>query len=223
MMDSQVFAGTYEDAAGVEAITWRLEGSDRCGIPRLEVSTTIRAVPVWGFDFDGLEPADPHDPRARTLTLNSAGELHDCVLGGDLPCSVIVAGQRRDAAIRFALDLRHDAEAEPHRSSNLRLSMAIDTAIIQVTDEWFEDGLLRLQDALPPHIQLMCCVTCQYSDYSPAGHGLMGMRCHRDAKQRYLAVKSKADYWSVPVTEEVPETYRCPDYQRRIAGTGYRG
>jgi hypothetical protein len=40
----------------------------------------------------------------------------------------------------------------------------------------------------------MCCVTCLYSDYSPGGHGLTGMRCHRDAKVQYLAVKSKAAY-----------------------------
>jgi hypothetical protein len=67
-------------------------------------------------------------------------------------------------------------------------------------------------------------VTCLYSDYSPAGHGLRGMRCHRGAKERYLAVRSKADYWSVPVTEEVPETYLCPEYQprARLAGGARR-
>jgi hypothetical protein len=58
---------------------------------------------------------------------------------------------------------------------------------------------------------------------SQGGHGLMGMRCHRDAKQQYLAVTSKRDYWSVPVTEVVTETYLCPEYQRRVPGTGYRG
>lgn len=222
-MDPQVLAGTYEDATGTEEIVWRIEGSDRFGIPRLEISTTIREVPVWGFDFDGLEPVHERDPRAGALALNSAGELHDCVLGGDLPCSAIVAGQQRAVAIRFALDLRPGPEALPDRPKNLRLSMAIDGAMFQVTDEWFEDGLLRLQETLPPHVRLMCCVTCLYSDYSPGGHGLTGMRCHRDAKEQYLAVRSKADYWSVPVTEEVPETYLCPEYQRRIAGTGYRG
>ena len=222
-VDPQVFAGTYDDAIGIEEIVWRLEDSNRYGLPRLEISTTIRQVPVWGFDFDGLEPVDERDPPAGVLTLNSAGELHDCVLGGDLPCSAIVVGQRRDVAIRFTLDLRHDPDGRSDRPGNLRLSMDLDGALFQVTDDWFEDGLLRLQDTLPPHVRLMCCLTCLYSDYSPGGHGLMGMRCHRDAKQRYLAVRSKADYWNVPVTEEVPETYLCPEYQRRVAGTGYRG
>jgi hypothetical protein len=76
---------------------------------------------------------------------------------------------------------------------------------------------------LPSDARLMCCVSCLYSDYSPDGHGLMGMRCHRDAKEQHLAVRSKADYWSVPVTEEVPETYLCPECQCRVPGTGYRG
>ena len=43
------------------------------------------------------------------------------------------------------------------------------------------------------------------------------------AKSQYLAVRNKADYWSVPVTEEVPETYLCHERQRRIPGAGYRG
>lgn len=49
------------------------------------------------------------------------------------------------------------------------------------------------------------------------------MRCHRGAKAQYLAVISKRDYWSVPVTEDVMETYVCSDYERRVPGTGYRG
>ena len=49
------------------------------------------------------------------------------------------------------------------------------------------------------------------------------MRCHRDAKPQYLAVRSKAEYWGVPVTEDVPETYLCDEYERRVPGTGYRG
>jgi hypothetical protein len=40
---------------------------------------------------------------------------------------------------------------------------------------------------------------------------------------RLVAVRSKADYWQVPITEEVPETHLCPEYERRVPGTGYRG
>ena len=59
-------------------------------------------------------------------------------------------------------------------------------------------------------------------DYSPQGYGLVGIRCHRDAKAQYLAARSKHDFWRVPWTEEVPETYLCPEYTRRVPGTGYR-
>jgi hypothetical protein len=34
-------------------------------------------------------------------------------------------------------------------------------------------------------MQLVCCITCLFSDYSPAGHGLTGIRCHRGAKEQY--------------------------------------
>ncbi len=66
-------------------------------------------------------------------------------------------------------------------------------------------------------------MTCQFSDYSPYGHGLMGMRCHRGAKEQYLAVRSKDDYFSVPKTEEVMETHSCAEFELRTRGTGYRG
>jgi hypothetical protein len=49
------------------------------------------------------------------------------------------------------------------------------------------------------------------------------MYCHRDAKEQYLAVRSKDDYWDVPATEHVMETHRCAEYAQRVHGTGYRG
>src|SRR5262249_1529919 len=51
--------------------------------------------------------------------------------------------------------------------------------------------LLRTSNnlAVPAGVRLACCVTCLFSDYSPAGHGLLGMQCHRSAKEQYLAVR----------------------------------
>ena len=125
--------------------------------------------------FPGGYQDRDHSAATGQLPLNRAGELYDCVLSGDLPCTLAVGEQH------------------------------------------------RLEQALPPGAQLACCATCLFSDYSPGGHGLTGIRCHRDAKDQYLAVRSKRDYWSVPVTEDVPETYLCDEYQRRVPGTGYRG
>jgi hypothetical protein len=217
------FPGAYEDDQGVEPVVWRIEPSGRNGdkLPRFEIHTTVRGVPIWGPDLDSLEPDEPNTAGIERLTLNTAGELDHCTLRGDLPCTIDIDGLRHQSALHFALDLRKKARAP--KAENLHLSVIVDGMTYTVTDEWFEDGLQRLEGALPDGVRLVCCVTCLYSDYSPGGHGLLGIACHRGAKAQYLAVRSKADYWSVPVTEEVPETYLCPDYQRRIPGTGYRG
>jgi hypothetical protein len=221
-MEVLIFPGGYQDRDGHEAIRWRLESSRRYKFPRLEVFTTIRGIDLWSIDFDSLEPVD-HSAATGQLPLNRAGELYDCVLSGDLPCTLAVGEQHRPVTIAFSLDLRPGTASRPASTHQLSLSLVLDGISYQVADDWFEDGVQRLEQALPPGAQLACCATCLFSDYSPGGHGLTGIRCHRDAKDQYLAVRSKRDYWSVPVTEDVPETYLCDEYQRRVPGTGYRG
>ena len=222
VIDTLIFPGGYRDHAGYEAITWRVEGSRRYKLPSLDIFTTIHGIALQGGDFDGLEPVEPSAP-AGTLPLNQAGELTGCVLSGDLPCTAAVGGQRRPATIAFSLDLHPGTAVLPGSAHTLTLSMVLDGVTYEVADDWFEDGIQRLERALPRGALLVCCVTCLFSDYSPGGHGLTGICCHRGAKEQYLAVGSKADYWAVPVTEEVPETYLCEEYKRRIPGTGYRG
>jgi Family of unknown function (DUF6304) len=216
------FPGSYEDGTGFEEITWWIRSSSRDGYSgRYEISSWIRGVEIWGVDFDGLEPVDQSRAGAHDrLTLNSAGELGACVLTGDMPCVAIVAEQQVPIVVRFGFDLRVQPRRHWQPLRNLRLSTVIDGSSHVVVDDWFEDAALGLDLAVRPH-RLKCCVTSLH--YSPGGHGLMGMRCHRDAKEQYLIFKSKWDYWSVPVTEDVPETYLCEEYQLRIPGTGYRG
>jgi uncharacterized protein DUF6304 len=221
-METLIFPGGYRDQAGYEAITWRVEGSRRHKLPTLDISTAVRGIGLQGTDFDGLEPADP-TAAAGKLPLDQAGELTGCVLSGDLPCTAAIGGQRRLAVIAFSLDLRPGTAEPPGPGHALTMSLVLDGVTYQAADDWFEGGVQRLEQSLPPGAQLVCCLTCLFSDYSPAGHGLTGIRCHRDAKKQYLAGRSKQDYWTVPVTEEVPETYLCQEYQRRIPGTGYRG
>ena len=79
-----------------------------------------------GIDFDCLEPADP--AATGRLPLNSAGELSECVLGGDLPCLVEAGGQRRAGVINFVLDLRHGSiqlAAAPRLASGLVVPYAL--------------------------------------------------------------------------------------------------
>ena len=137
------------------------------------------------------------------MTLNRAGEVSDCLLSGDLPCTVSVAGVKRPATVHFDLDLRPQSNPDPN-NANLALACEIDGTTYSVADAWFEDGLLRLERTFPTDQELTTCITCLYSDYSPGGHGLTGMQCHRQAKTQYLEVRSKAEYWGVPVTETSP-------------------
>jgi hypothetical protein len=78
--------------------------------------------------------------------------------------------------------------------------------------------MLDVQGQLPPGTHLRVCITCAYSDYSPAGHGLFGgLACFRGNKAEYLAVRSKADLFRVwgTMTGFVQETYLCPEFDRR--------
>ena len=219
-LSTLVFAGSYEDAIGIEEISWLVKPSTRRSPPGqsgFELWTTIRGVAFWGYDLDGLEAEDHALAASQGFR---EGDLSDCVLSGDLPCVVEQRGTRENGAIRFRLEL---PPRDPTRPANLRLSFAISDQRYEVVDEWFENGVLRLAKLLPPETHLICCATCLFSDYSPGGHGLLGMRCHRNAKQEYLAVRSKPEYWRVPVTEEVIETHHCDEFQHRVPGTGYRG
>jgi hypothetical protein len=225
------FPGSFADRHGTEQITWRVSPSTRRqppGVMGYEIETTIRGVTFWGYDFDGLEPRDPGQAIAAGLPLSRlSGDLADSVIKGDLPCTVQVDGQRSPVVVTFTLTLPA-AERGPERQypspKNLHLSLIVADQRCDVDDDWFEEGVLQLDKAASRFgARLVCCVTCLYSDYSPAGQGLMGMRCHRGAKEQYLAVRSKRDYWSVPVTEDVMETYLCQEWERRVPGTGYRG
>jgi hypothetical protein len=222
-MDAFSFPGSYKDDAGTESIVWQVQPSTRRGpYPGFEVRAVIRGVEFWGYEFDGLEPIDHEAAAAAGFRFPEHGELDLCVLRGDLPCTVDVAGQKTAGAVCFALTLNPSVRTST-APTNLTLTTTVRDTTYSVEDEWFEGGMQRLQDGLPADVRLICCFTCLLSDYSPLGHGLLGMRCHRDASEQYLAVTSKQEYWSVPVTEDVMETYLCSEFQPRVPGTGYRG
>ena len=204
--------GTYRDAVGSEDVVWTLASSSRVGwTGRYEISATIRAVEVSGADFDGLAP----DVPSESLSLNSAGELDDCTLLVRAPATVRPADT---SYLELEMELRPGADAPLTRAT----LVVNGEPVTHMQAEVFEDVLGTLADKAQPR-QWECCLTCGLSDYSPAGQAIMGMRCHRDAREQYRAVTSKSDYWGVPVTEEVPEFYRCDAYEPRVPGTGYRG
>jgi hypothetical protein len=212
------FPGSFEDDHGAEAITWIVQPSSRRSPPGqsgYEFHTAVRGVRYWGYDLDGLSADDG-------AYLDGSG-VATCVISGEVPCAIEDAGRRRETSIGFSLDIKAVARSNDPHPTYLHLCITYDDRTYDVADEWFENAVPRLERELPEGVSLVCCNTCLFSDYSPGGHGILGMDCHRGAKEQYLAVRSKADYWKVPRTEEVMETHRCPEYERRIPGTGYRG
>jgi hypothetical protein len=206
--------GTYSDTLGTEPVTWTIASSEREGWKgRFEVSGVVRGVRVSGTHFGSLEVEEP----SHTVVVNSAGELTRCVITVEVPA--VVDGDASESSC-LILEFRLGADA---REPVVRATLTADgTGYSHEQEEILESVLGELARKLLP-LRWECCLTCLLSDYDPAGVDLMGMRCHRGARSRYLAVRSKREYWSVPVTEEVPEFYRCTSYEPRMPGTGYRG
>jgi hypothetical protein len=201
------FPGTYEDDRGVEPLEWRITPTWPVGwAPGYAVSTVIRGVRVRGGDFDVLLPRRRGDGDGL-LRWDRLG-LVECVLTGDIPITVESGGIARPAVLRFALDLRRSSREDAH-AGTLQLTCVLDGLETTVTDDWFEDGLIALQAALPDDHRIMACITCDYAAHSPIGHGLSGMRCCRNAD--VAGVPSEAG-----VTEEVLETYLCTSFRRRL-------
>ena len=213
-MEPMSLEGSYEDASGTEPVTWTIADSTRPGWSgRYEVTAEIRGVRVSGDSFTDLEPDTP----TAALSLNGAGEVDHCKV-------------RVDVATR----VKGPGGPQGHLSLTFHLGAGTYEAVIDAemtTDQGTvantqEERLEEVLGALVPQlgeVKWECCLTCGLSDYSPGGNGVMGMRCHRDAGGQYLSVQSKMEYWGVPVTEEVPEFYRCDQYEQRRPGTGYRG
>jgi hypothetical protein len=213
-MQPMSLQGSYADDDGSESVTWLIAESTRPGWRgRYEVTAEIRGVHVSGTDFTDLEPDEP----TEVLALTEAGDLGIGHLTVRVPAKVNAGGSTEgDLVLKFHLG---SGKYEPVVDADLTVG---DATFSTSQEERLEEVLGTIVKQLDGE-EWECCLTCLLSDYSPWGNSNMGMRCHRDARQQYLAVRSKADYCSVPVTEDVPEFYRCDGYAKRIPGTGYRG
>jgi Family of unknown function (DUF6304) len=183
------------------------------------VATTIRGVAFDGTDLDGIDTPDRAAAAAAGIALDGTGSLTDCTLTGGLPCVLARRGRRESTAVEWTLRL----PTEAHAWTALEVSLTVGAATLEASADDLEQCLRELEGRLPKDVALICCFTCRYSDYSPGGKGLSGMRCHRNAKEQYLAVRSKRDYFDVPTAEIVLETHLCDEWETRPPGTGYRG
>lgn len=226
------YSATYRDAHSEEETTIRNDGQ--------ELHMTVR-----GVDFVGRTPAGfmigastiPEAVAAFTLNRDyNYAELCGCELVYEMPLPLSVSlsadgvnetknalGVLRVSVVLGLPDTRRMLDVD-----TLRLELIYDGQTYRGTGwgECFETELLDIQKALPDNVFIHACINCAYSDYSPYGSDVYGsMMCFRNIKAIYLQVKNKMDFLRMEgtYTEQVQETYHCPQFARRIPGTGYRG
>ncbi len=217
-MDS--YPATFSDARGTESTVIFNDGAT--------LHMRLRDLEFVGPDFDSLEP--PHEASSQQLGQFSLSQgcLCSCRLKCQIPIPVHDRGREVIGSLDVVLTLGDPAPNGGLDREHLHIVLAYDNKRIASpgTSGWFEDELLGIQGQLPDGIFMRACINCLYSDYSPYGHGLFGsMMCFRNLKSEYLRVKTKAEFWSVHGRQDrmVQETYLCSEFERRIAGTGYRG
>jgi hypothetical protein len=211
--------GTYIDERGTEYITWHIGPyvPPRLG-PIYDIRTTIRGIEFSGTDFDALAPHDERQAEQAGFVRVDLDWLRAATLSGVLPCTIYRAESPSRASIEFVLPL-----GDPYEDHALRLKLLGPMPVAEGEGGSFEDAMISLLERIPFDVRPVCCFTCLYSDYSPAGHGLTGMICHRTAKERYRATRSKYEVMATQAAELVLETHLCPEWEKRVPGTGYRG
>jgi len=217
---NEIYPTKYQDKHGEEITTLQNDGK--------QLSMTVRGVTFAGNDFDSLEATiSPDSPQLKSFTLH-ANSLAACDIECDMPMIFIANGIEAPCNLHIHLKLGKPLSngAIENEALQLRLDLNGKSYTSCGQHGWFEDELVELHQCLPEPVYLKCCFNCASSDYFPAGYGLFGgLACFRDNKQQYLKVENKSDLFQIweTMTELVQETYLCAEFEKRIAGTGYRG
>lgn len=161
-----------------------------------------------------------------------------------IPVTVIRISDSRnmDAYIRLKVNLRernkNDRNNIYYRCDGVRVfpdvsdvedfSLHIGDEIIKGENTlYFEDALKSINSQIKDIYDLKCCLTCQYSDYSPYGNDGFGyMLCYRDHKDEYLKVNDKDSFFEYVEDLDYElkcETDLCKEFAPRILCEGYRG
>jgi hypothetical protein len=214
------YPAKYSDARGSETTTIGNDGET--------LRVFLRGLEFVGRDFDSLElPKDARPEQRQRLSFSQAC-LCSCCIECQIPVPIHDCGRPVDGALLIELVLGDPCPNEGLDREQLRIVFEYDGKrfVGSGTSGWFEDELLGIQAQLPEGVFIKACINCLYSDYSPYGHGLFGcLMCFRNLKAEYLKVTTKEEFWAVHDRRDrmVLETYLCPEFERRIAGTGYRG
>ncbi len=220
-MEKSVYPTRYSDKYGTDITEILNDGK--------ELSIVIRGVEFKDTDFDSFKPVEETPPdKLKSFSLDSHQFLVDYKLECNIP--ILIGGNNKtiSCCLKMKLILGKLTSNNRVEEENLKLELACEKIRIKSNglSGYFEDEMLDIQKAFPAGYFLKCCFGCLYSDYNVAGHSLFGsMMCFRDNKEKYLAVKTKSEYIEImdSMTEFVQETYLCPEFKKRIPGTGYRG
>lgn len=214
------YSAVYTDAHGTEQTIIENDG--------IQIRVVLRGVPFEGTDFDGLEPTiATDDPRLSRFSLHH-NELCACHIDCKIPLPIVERHCEGQGILSVHLELGSPTPRGGLDAETLHLRLEYQKYCLASSGKsgWFEDELGEIQHQLPEDVYMKACITCLFSDYSPAGHGLFGcMMCFRNLKDEYVKVQSKDDFWRIHTRYErtVQEVFLCSEYQRRIPGTGYRG
>lgn len=215
------YLAQYQDRSGTETITIVNDGD--------VMHTIIRGIRFSGTDFDMFEihKDDINHAAVATFVLNN-GVLCACSLTFTMTVSVFLEQATESGELTINLIFGSPKANGGIDEEKLKLSFDYSQGhfVTSGLHDVFEDALQALNNQLPNHVYLKICFNCLYSDYHPVGNGLFGgLMCFKNIKQEYLQVKSKSDLFLIDnkYDRHVQETYLCAEFQRRIAGTGYRG
>lgn len=189
---------------------------------------TVRDVEFKSGNFVTFRPAE----QATTKQLGSfslhRGYLCRCTIECDIPIPIHDNGNDTSGTLTIEIKLGGPAPKFGLESEEISIMLEYNERVFSGsgTSGWFEDELLEIQSQLPNGVYVRACINCQYSDYSPFGHGTFGdMMCFRNLKDEYAQVGTKEQFW--PVHDRcdlrVQETFLCSEFQRRTPGSGYRG
>lgn len=221
-MFSEAYPAVYRDRFGEVTTTLYNDGK--------QLRITLRGVEFAGRSLDDWDPDTHVDATLlQSFTFMRSGrDLCEYILEFDMLIPVVFQAEQLQGTLHVLLTL--GAEAPNGRVDQeilfLRLTVGDYSFASQGKGGWFEDELLDIQRQLPEGMYMRICFCCAYSDYHPVGNGLFGdLACFRNKKQEYLAISNKyalMNMWSAHI-EDVQETYRCQEFERRQPGTGYRG
>jgi len=215
------YSAKYIDINGVEQTTIYNDSQN--------LRLTIKGVEFSGPAFDMLEPADDATAEEKAPFSFSHDCLCSCRIELRMPILISHENKRIDGSLSIKIVLGDVMPNGGLDRETIELILEYEDYSFVSSGQsggFFEYELLDIQRQLPNGDFILACINCLYSDYSPYGHASFGgMMCFRNLKTEYLKVKSKDDFWSVHDRYDrfVQETYLCPEFERRVPGTGYRG